>query len=434
MRHHMRSRVLLGTALLLTGIGVAAAQGMKEGAGGSQGGSMSGGSAGGGRGESGMSSGPSGSSGSSGASEMQRGGGTQGRGESMRGGSSGGEQGRAERPSMQDRTTGQGSRESTQSAPEPKAGKAQRAPDSGQAQRERGRKDQSTGKEPDRTTGQGSRDSAQPAPDQKAQPKQQQPQQQTQQPQRQQQGTTGSGTATQQQNQPSGSTTQSQSGVTLDSQKQASIQKSVISASNAPRVSNVNFAVSSGTVVPSSVRFVSISTFPILIETFPQYRDYSFFVVEDEIVILEPRSRRIVEVVPVGPRRASRGGGTAATSTEVLQLSEPEIREVQLVLVQRGLLVQADVTGVLNERTKTALISFQRTQGLQTSGSIDVRTVSALGLSSKVGPQRSGASGSSTTTGQGVEHWRATAVATFSPAGPERHATAVGPAEHDGAR
>lgn len=190
--------------------------------------------------------------------------------------------------------------------------------------------------------------------------------------------------------------------MTLDAQKQASIQQSVLSARNAPRVSSVNFAVSTGTVVPSSVHFVSISTFPILIETFPQYRDYSFFVVEDEIVILEPRSRKIVEVVPVGPRRASRGGSATMTSMETLQLSEPEIREVQLVLVQRGLLVQGEVTGVLSPRTKEALVSFQRREGLQTSGSIDVRTVSALGLQSKVGPQRTGASGNSTTSGQGA--------------------------------
>lgn len=397
-RNTMRSRFLLGAATLLAGITLASAQGMREGggAGGSPGGASAPSAGGGDRG---MSSGPTGSQ-SPGSSEIHRG------GESMKGGQSGERPadrgGQAQRDRMQqDRTTGQGSREGAQSAPEPKAGQSQRQPDSGQAQRERGRKNQSTGKERDRTTGQGSHDSAQPAPEQKAQPKQQ-PQQQTQQPQRQQ-GTTGSGTATQQQSQPSGTATQSQSGVTLDAQKQASIQQSVLSARNAPRVSSVNFAVSTGTVVPSSVHFVSISTFPILIETFPQYRDYSFFVVEDEIVILEPRSRKIVEVVPVGPRRASsRGGSTTVTSTETLQLSEPEIREVQLVLVQRGLLAQADVTGVLNERTKTALTTFQRQQGLQTSGSIDVRTVSALGLQSKVGPQRTGASGSSTTTGQGA--------------------------------
>jgi hypothetical protein len=298
----------------------------------------------------------------------------------------------------QDRTTGQGSREGAQS--EPKAGQSQRQPDSGQAQRERGRKDQ--------TTGQGSREGAQPAPQQKSgQPQSQQPQrQQSQTPSDPKSGTTGAapqGQTGATQSQPSGSAAQGQaSGTTLNSQQQTSIQQSVLSANNAPRVSNVNFAISTGTVVPSHVRFVSVSTFPILIETFPQYRDHSFFIVEDEIVILEPRTRKIVQVVPVGERRASRGGGATVASTEVLQLSEPEIREVQMVLVQRGVLVQSDVDGFLGPKTKEALITFQRQQGLQTSGSIDVRTVSALGLQDKVGPQRSGAAGSSTTTGQGA--------------------------------
>jgi len=297
----------------------------------------------------------------------------------------------------QDRTTGQGSREGAQSAPEPKAGQSQRHPDSGQAQRERSRKDLK-----DQTTGQGSRDNTQPSRESQSpsqsqqQPSQSQPQrQQTQTPNDPKSGQTGAATQSQ-----SGTSAQGQaSGTTLNSQQQASIQQSVLSARNAPRVSSVNFAVSAGTVVPRNVNAVRVSSFPILIETFPRFRDFSFFVIEDEIVFLDT-DRRIVEVVPAGPRRFSGGGGTS-TSTEVLQLSEPEIREVQLVLVQRGLLVQSEVTGVLSPRTKEALITFQRQQGLQTSGSIDVRTVSSLGLSSKVGPQRSGAAGSSPTTGSG---------------------------------
>jgi hypothetical protein len=392
MRRETKSRALLGAAVLLAGVSLASvqgiAQGMKEGGGpgGGAGGpspGMSGGERGGGA--------PSASPGSSpksapGASEQ-------------RSGPSGGAQidrGRAEQrgPAMQDRTTGQGSRDSAKPAPEPKA---KAVPDKAAKEPAAGK---STGKEMDRTTGQGSRESAQPAPDSKSKSTSrpsQQPQK-SQAPSDPKAGTTGAGTQTQPgsttQSQPSAST-QGQSGsVTLDAQKQASIQQSVLSANNAPRVSNVNFAISTGTVVPSRVRFVSISTFPILIETFPQYRDYSFFIVEEEIVIIEPRTRRIVQVVPVGSGRASRGG---SASVEVLQLSEPEIREVQLVLVQRGLLVQSEVTGVLNERTRTALISFQRQQGLQASGSIDVRTVSSLGLTSKVGPQKSGAASSPTT-------------------------------------
>lgn len=174
----------------------------------------------------------------------------------------------------------------------------------------------------------------------------------------------------------------------------------MLSARNAPRVDHVNFAVHTGVVVPRSVNVVAISTFPVLIETFPQYRDYSFFVVDDEIVFVD-RGHKVVDVVPVGPRaRFSRG--SSGSSAVAVDLSEPEIREVQLVLVQRGFL-HGRVTGVWSTETREALIAFQRKEGFEASGSIDTRTISALGLSGKVKAQSSTSTqGSSftTTTGQ----------------------------------
>jgi hypothetical protein len=165
----------------------------------------------------------------------------------------------------------------------------------------------------------------------------------------------------------------------------------VLSARNAPRVNvnRVNFAVNPGAVVPSHVNVVSVRAFPTLIDVFPSFRDDSFFVVEDEIVFLD-RDRRVVDVVPAGPRthfsnRFSRGSvGSGAVAT--LNLSPTEIREVQQVLIERGLLT-GEADGVLGSRTQEALISFQRQQGIQTTGSIDTRTVAALGLSNRIGQQ-----------------------------------------------
>ena len=381
MRYLTKNRALLSAAALLAGVSLASAQGQQKetpGAGGSS---------------PGMSSGSGGASAPSAAPS--------GGGEKM-------DRGQAQRPSAPDRTTGQGSSQSSnpgasesKSVSEPKA-----APKAGKAAQDKSATDKAAqdkggGKaaqdkaaqdKAKSTTGQGtregSRDAAQPSDKSKASGKSEPAQrQQSQTPSDSKasdskSGTTGTGAATQ--SQPGSASTQGSA--TLDAQKQTSIQQSVLSARNAPRVTNVNFSISTGTVIPRHVRFVSLSTYPILIETFPQYRDYSFFIVEEEIVIIEPRTRKIVHVVPVGSGRASRGGGT---SVEVLQLSEPEIREVQLVLVQRGLLQRTYVTGVLDERTKTALITFQRKEGLSASGSIDTRTVSSLGLSGKVG-QRAG--------------------------------------------
>ncbi|WP_436213278.1 peptidoglycan-binding protein [Bradyrhizobium sp. LjRoot220] len=161
--------------------------------------------------------------------------------------------------------------------------------------------------------------------------------------------------------------------------------------------------------MPSHVRAVSISTFPALVEVFPQYRDYEFFVVEDEVVFLD-RERRVVDVVPAGPRARFSGGGSSGGGAMALNLSETEIREVQRVLIDQGLLT-GEADGVLGPRTREALITFQRQQGIQVSGSIDTRTVSALGLSNRIqsgqnvtgGQSTTGQSTStpSTTTGQG---------------------------------
>ncbi|MGB8747998.1 MAG: peptidoglycan-binding domain-containing protein, partial [Pseudolabrys sp.] len=172
-------------------------------------------------------------------------------------------------------------------------------------------------------------------------------------------------------------------------------------ARNAPRVDHVNFAVHTGVVVPRSVNVVAISTFPVLIETFPQYRDYSFFVVEDEIVFVD-RGHKVVDVVPVGPRARFSGASSGSSAVVAVDLSEPEIREVQQVLVQRGFL-HGHVTGVWSTESREALIAFQRKEGFEASGSVDTRTVGALGLSGKVKAQSSTStqgSSSTTTTGQ----------------------------------
>jgi hypothetical protein len=61
------------------------------------------------------------------------------------------------------------------------------------------------------------------------------------------------------------------------------------------RVDNVNFTISVGTVVPRSVRLVSVPG-PI-VEIVPAWRGYLYFMVGDEIIIVEPRSMKIVAVI-----------------------------------------------------------------------------------------------------------------------------------------
>lgn len=87
-------------------------------------------------------------------------------------------------------------------------------------------------------------------------------------------------------------------------------------------VTHVNFSVSVGTVVP---RAVSLRRLPsTIVEIVPQYRGYDFFVVRDQVVIVAPRTHKIVDVIErSGPARAR----AESTSKHRLKLSEHQ-REI----------------------------------------------------------------------------------------------------------
>jgi len=142
-------------------------------------------------------------------------------------------------------------------------------------------------------------------------------------------------------------------------------------------------------MVPTSVRVVEVPD--VLIRIHPEWRSHRFFVVRDDIVIVD-NSHKIVALVPVGSSGAQldTGRGSTGVRSGTLNLSVEEIREVQQVLVREGFDVVVD--GQLNQKTREALISFQRKNGLQASGQIDSQTVTKLGVNVRGG-----------TTGQGSQ-------------------------------
>jgi len=178
----------------------------------------------------------------------------------------------------------------------------------------------------------------------------------------------------------------------VTAQQRTTLQQSVLQASNAPRVNanSVNFQVRAGIAVPSSVTIASVSTYPALIDVFPAYRDDSFFVVEDEVVIVD-RERRIVDVVPVGPRARFAGGGSGhggGGQVAVVDLPPDDIRVIQRVLIERGVL-HGEADGIWGPDTREAITVYQRQQGIAVTGSIDMRTVSSLGVSGRLSQQAS---------------------------------------------
>ena len=86
--------------------------------------------------------------------------------------------------------------------------------------------------------------------------------------------------------------------VNLSSEQRTKIRDTVIDARNAPRVGHVDFDVRVGTLVPRE-RVHVVPVPETLVRIDPQWRGYDYFVVEDQVIIVNPRDMRIVAVIDV---------------------------------------------------------------------------------------------------------------------------------------
>jgi hypothetical protein len=71
----------------------------------------------------------------------------------------------------------------------------------------------------------------------------------------------------------------------------------VLRGSSVPRVSKVDFDVRIGTAVPRSVHIVAVPE--TIVEIHPAWRGFMYFVYNDEIIVVEPGSLKIVAVIDV---------------------------------------------------------------------------------------------------------------------------------------
>src|SRR4029453_18519535 len=115
------------------------------------------------------------------------------------------------------------------------------------------------------------------------------------------------------------------------SEQRTRIQQTVFARNDLPRVNNVNFSLAVGTAVPASVRIVDLD--PVLIEYFSQYLAHKYFVVRDEILIVD-NNRRVVAGRPVGSGRGgarlNSGGATVSGSPGTIEMPPDQIRQVQM--------------------------------------------------------------------------------------------------------
>jgi hypothetical protein len=85
--------------------------------------------------------------------------------------------------------------------------------------------------------------------------------------------------------------------------------------------SDINVSISIGTTFPRSVRLAPLPA--SIIAVVPQFRGFQYVVVEEEIVIIHPRTYRIVAVIPAEGRGSARVA-TGARSTGRVQLSSAQ--------------------------------------------------------------------------------------------------------------
>jgi hypothetical protein len=87
-----------------------------------------------------------------------------------------------------------------------------------------------------------------------------------------------------------------QASVPLSAEQYARLRETLRGAgAEVERLSAVTFRVAIGDVVPDSVHFHRL---PIqIVEYAPQYRDFDFIMVDDDILIVDPYSHRIAAVI-----------------------------------------------------------------------------------------------------------------------------------------
>ena len=110
--------------------------------------------------------------------------------------------------------------------------------------------------------------------------------------------------------------------VNLNRQQETKISTS-ISRLNVRPLTSVNFSLNVGTVVPRDVHLSTLP--PDVVEIVPQYRGYSFALVKDQIVVVDPATYKIVTVLPYS------GQSTATTTTRERSASKFSDRDREVI-------------------------------------------------------------------------------------------------------
>jgi hypothetical protein len=127
------------------------------------------------------------------------------------------------------------------------------------------------------------------------------------------------------------------------SEQQRTQVNEAVSKLNVRPVTNVNFSLSVGTVVP---RDVQLATLPRdVIDIVPEYRGYSFALVKDEIAIVDPATYKIVAVLPYSGRSTAAAPAPSGRSKITFSDKEREIIRKQARTRVEGRTAERRTTG-----------------------------------------------------------------------------------------
>ena len=85
--------------------------------------------------------------------------------------------------------------------------------------------------------------------------------------------------------------------VNLTPEQRTHIRETIVESRNAPRVGHVDFNLRVGTLIPRrKIHYVAVPN--TLVEIDPAWRGFYYFIVRDDIVVVNPRDMRIVAVIP----------------------------------------------------------------------------------------------------------------------------------------
>jgi len=144
-------------------------------------------------------------------------------------------------------------------------------------------------------------------------------------------GQTQSGTSTSQPGARQGGTSSTGAALNPAPEQQSKISEA-FSKQKVKSVTDTNVSFSVGSSLPSSVRTYDVPRDVVTI--YPQYRGYRYSVVRDEIIIIEPRTHKVVSVIPRSGRTTT-GAATSSTSS-TLRLAPEKKRIIHETVLKEG--------------------------------------------------------------------------------------------------